>query len=91
MTTEESQLILRKTFQHDEHTYASSSEPAVLLCTSCNFQTSGSLKDHQKHHENNFGFQCPLCSYSVSEGEELDFHLRNHHNNIPMVSKDEVI
>jgi len=99
MSTKESQLkfepravALRKTFQHNEHTSTStdSSEPAVLLCPSCNFQTSGSLEDHQKHHEQKFGLQCPLCSYSVSKEEELNFHLANHHKGVPLVSKDEV-
>jgi len=65
MSTKESQLkfepravALRKTFQHNEHTHAST-DSSVLLCPSCNFQTRGSLEDHHKHHEQKFGLQCP--------------------------------
>jgi len=65
ISTEEDQLkfelttlALRKTYQH---TYAStdSSEPRILHCPSCNFQTSGSLKVHQKHHEKIMVFSAP--------------------------------
>jgi len=85
-------LVLKKTHQDIYASNDSSvTEDLTVLCPSCNFQTTGSLKDHQKHHEKNYGLQCPLCSYSVSKEKDLNFHLINHHSRVNYISEDDEV
>jgi len=86
-------LALRKL---NQHTYESTnkSEPTILLCHSCDFKTTGSLRTHLEHHIKKFAQQCDLCSYSARKKEEIAYHLKNHHYEKPLISellKDEQV
>ena len=63
------------------------SVPTILVCHSCDFKISGSLRTHLEHHIKKFRQQCHLCSYSARKKGELAYHLKNHHSNRPVTSK----
>ena len=83
LSTEEDQLKFEQTTLALRNIYRKTSifKATTLQCPSCDFQTSGNLKIHQKHHAKKWNqHQCHLCSYSVRTKPQLTFHLQNHHH-----------
>ena len=70
-------LALRKIYRET----SISNKSTNLQCPSCDLQTSGNMKIHQKHHVKKWNqHQSHLCSYSVGTKPQLTSHLQNHHH-----------
>ncbi len=56
--------------------------PDFLRCSYCNHRATppSSLIYHERLHRKKSDHQCPLCSYSVSNLQQLDHHLNHDHD-----------
>lgn len=56
--------------------------PDFLICTYCNHRATppSSLIYHERLHRKKSDHQCPLCSYSVSHLQQLNYHLSHDHD-----------